>query len=253
MRLLLTNDDGILAHGLDCLEQAATPLGEVTVVAPDREQSATSHSLTLHHPIRPVRRGDRRWQIDGTPTDCVMLAVETLMDQRPEFVLSGINHGQNMGEDVLYSGTVAAAMEGLALGIPSIAISFAGGDLRADLTHLAKQVPVLTRLLRHVTSLPAFPPNTLLNVNLPPVADGEVRGFRLTRLGRRVYSNSITPMRDPWGREIFWIGGGHASWTGEEDSDFRAVEEGFVSVTPLQLDLTHYNVLEGAATWWRDP
>jgi 5'-nucleotidase len=253
MRLLLTNDDGILAHGLECLEQAAKPLGEVTVVAPDREQSATSHSLTLHHPIRPVRRGDRRWQIDGTPTDCVMLAVETLMAERPDYVLSGVNHGQNMGEDVLYSGTVAAAMEGLALGIPSIAISFAGGDLRADLTHLAKQVPVLTRLLRHVASLPSFPPNTLLNVNLPPAADGEVRGFRLTRLGRRVYSNSITPMRDPWGREIFWIGGGHASWTGEDDSDFRAIEEGFVSVTPLQLDLTHYNVLEGAATWWRDP
>jgi 5'-nucleotidase len=182
-----------------------------------------------------------------------MLAVETLMAERPDYVLSGVNHGQNMGEDVLYSGTVAAAMEGLALGIPSIAISFAGGDLRADLTHLAKQVPVLTRLLRHVASLPSFPPNTLLNVNLPPAADGEVRGFRLTRLGRRVYSNSITPMRDPWGREIFWIGGGHASWTGEDDSDFRAIEEGFVSVTPLQLDLTHYNVLEGAATWWRDP
>ena len=253
MRLLLTNDDGILAHGLDCLEQAAKPLGDVTVVAPDREQSATSHSLTLHHPIRPVRRGDRRWQIDGTPTDCVMLAVETLMAERPDYVLSGINHGQNMGEDVLYSGTVAAAMEGLALGIPSIAISFAGGDLRADLTHLAKQVPVLTRLLRHIASLPAFPPNTLLNVNLPPVDDGQVKGFRLTRLGRRVYSNSITPMRDPWGREIFWIGGGHASWTGEDDSDFRAIQEGFVSVTPLQLDLTHYNVLEGAATWWRDP
>ena len=253
MRLLLTNDDGILAHGLDCLEQAAKPLGEVTVVAPDREQSATSHSLTLHHPIRPVRRGDRRWQIDGTPTDCVMLAVETLMAERPDYVLSGVNHGQNMGEDVLYSGTVAAAMEGLALGIPSIAISFAGGDLRADLTHLAKQVPVLTRLLRHVASLPTFPPSTLLNVNLPPVDDGEVKGFRLTRLGRRVYSNSITPMRDPWGREIFWIGGGHASWTGEDDPDFRAIQEGYVSVTPLQLDLTHYNVLEGAATWWRDP
>ena len=111
---------------------AAEPLGEVTVVAPDREQSATSHSLTLHHPLRPVRRGERRWQVDGTPTDCVMLALEALMPERPDFVLSGINHGQNMGEDVLYSGTVAAAMEGLALGVPSIAISFAGGDLRAD-------------------------------------------------------------------------------------------------------------------------
>ena len=114
------------------------------VVAPDREQSATSHSLTLHHPLRPVKRAERRWQVDGTPTDCVMLAVEALMDERPDFVLSGINHGQNMGEDVLYSGTVAAAMEGLALGIPSIAFSFAGGDLRADLTHLKEQVSVLT-------------------------------------------------------------------------------------------------------------
>jgi len=252
MRLLLTNDDGILANGLECLEQAAEPLGEVVVVAPDREQSATSHSLTLHHPIRPVRRGDRRWQVDGTPTDCVMLAVEALMKERPDYVLSGINHGQNMGEDVLYSGTVAAAMEGLALGIPSIAISFAGGDLRADLTHLRKQITVLTDLLRHLTSLPAFPANTLLNVNLPPVEGAAVKGVRLTRLGRRVYSNSITPMHDPWGREIFWIGGGHASWTGQEDSDFRAIEEGFISVTPLHLDLTHYNVLEAAGTWWRD-
>ena len=112
---------------------------------------------------------------------------------------------------------------------------------------------MLTNLLRHITLLPTFPANTLLNVNLPPVEDGQVKGVRLTRLGRRVYSNSITPMRDPWGREIFWIGGGHVSWTGEEDSDFRAIEDGFVSVTPLHLDLTHYNVLEGAATWWRDP
>jgi 5'/3'-nucleotidase len=252
MQLLLTNDDGILAHGLQCLMEAAEPLGDVTIVAPDREQSATSHSLTLHHPLRPVRRGDRRWQVDGTPTDCVMLAVEALMPSRPAFVLSGINHGQNMGEDVLYSGTVAAAMEGLALGIPSIAISFAGGDLRADLTFLKEQVKVLTPLLRHLTSLPSFPASTLLNVNLPPVPADQVRGVRLTRLGRRVYSNSITPMRDPWGRDIFWIGGGEISWEGEENSDFRAVEEGFVSVTPLHLDLTHFGMLEGASTWWRD-
>ena len=252
MHLLLTNDDGILANGLQCLTEAADPLGEVTIVAPDREQSATSHSLTLHHPLRPVRRGERRWQVDGTPTDCVMLAVEALMSSRPDFVLSGINHGQNMGEDVLYSGTVAAAMEGLALGIPSIAISFAGGDLRADLTFLKEQVKVLTPLLRHLTGLPSFPASTLLNVNLPPVPADKVRGVRLTRLGRRVYSNSITPMRDPWGRDIFWIGGGEISWEGEENSDFRAVEEGFVSVTPLHLDLTHFGMLEGAATWWRD-
>src|SRR6059036_2343947 len=139
MRLLLTNDDGILAHGLECLQEAAQPLGEVVVVAPDREQSATSHSLTLHHPLRPVQRGERRWQVDGTPTDCVLLAVEALMPERPDFVLSGVNHGQKMGDDVLYSGTVAAAMEGLSLGIPSIAVSFAWRDFRADTQKLADQ------------------------------------------------------------------------------------------------------------------
>jgi 5'-nucleotidase len=253
MRLLVTNDDGILAHGIECLIAAAEPLGEVSVVAPDREQSATSHSLTLHHPVRPVLRGQRRWQVDGTPTDCVMLAVEALMSERPDFVLSGVNHGQNMGEDVLYSGTVAAAMEGLALGIPSIAISYAGGDLRADVSQLRQQVQVLTPLLRHLTSLPSFPANTLLNVNLPPVSADAISGVRLTRLGRRVYSQSVAPMRDPWGREIYWIGGGDITWSGEENSDFRAIQEGFISVTPLHLDLTHFDVLQGAATWWRDP
>src|SRR3982750_4260157 len=176
MRLLCTNDDGILAHGLETLVHAAESLGEVHVVAPDREQSATSHSLTLHHPVRPVQRGERRWQVDGTPTDCVLLALEALMPERPDFVLSGINHGHNMGEDVLYSGTVAAAMEGLALGIPAIAFSFAGGDLRADLTHLREQVRVITPLLKRIVSLPTFPAHTLLNINLPPVPADEVKG-----------------------------------------------------------------------------
>ena len=253
MRLLVTNDDGILAHGIECLISAAEPLGEVTVVAPDREQSATSHSLTIHHPLRPVSRGERRWQVDGTPTDCVMLAIEALMPTRPDFVLSGVNHGHNMGEDVLYSGTVAAAMEGLALGVPAIAISFAAaGDLRADVFHLNEQVKVLTPLLKHLTSLDSFPANTLFNVNLPPVPAGDVRGVKLTRLGRRVYSQSVAPMKDPWGRPIYWIGGGAITWSGEQDSDFRAIEERYVSVTPLHLDLTHFGALEGAEKWWRD-
>src|SRR6476661_1267251 len=182
MKFLASNDDGILAHGLECLVAAAEPLGDVTVVAPDREQSATSHSLTLHHPLRPVKRGERRWQVDGTPTDCVMLAIEGLMPERPDWVLSGINHGQNMGEDVLYSGTVAAAMEGLSLGVPSIAVSFAGGDLRADVTRLREQVATLSKVLAHITKLPAFPANTLLNINLPPLAGQQVKGIRLTRL-----------------------------------------------------------------------
>lgn len=252
MRILCTNDDGILAYGLECLVRAAREIGDVTVVAPDREQSATSHSLTLHHPLRPVARGPQRFQVDGTPTDCVMLAVEALMPERPNFVLSGINHGQNMGEDVLYSGTVAAAMEGLALGIPSIAISFAGGDLRADVSRLDEQVTVLVPLLRRLTSLTPFPADTLLNINLPPVSPAEQRGVRLTRLGRRVYSNSIQPMRDPWGREIYWIGGGEISWQGSDDSDFQAIRDSCVSVTPLHLDLTNRDMLDTRERWWQD-
>lgn len=250
MHILLSNDDGILARGLQCLERACEGLGTVSVVAPDREQSATSHSLTMHHPLRPVRLGERRWQVDGTPTDCVLLGVSALVDGKPDFVISGINHGPNMGEDVLYSGTVAAAMEGLALGIPSIAVSFAGSQLRADAL-LEQQVPVLRQLLAHLTALPDFPPNTLLSVNLPPVEADRITGVKLTRLGRRVYSDSLTPMKDPWGRQIYWVGGGSVQWSGPEDSDFRAVHDGYVSVTPLHLDLTHTDRLLDAERWWR--
>ena len=252
MRILLSNDDGILAKGLGILEQAVTPLGDIHVVAPDREQSATSHSLTLHHPLRPVRLGEKRWQVDGTPTDCVLLACEALLDARPDFVLSGINHGPNMGEDVLYSGTVAAAMEGLALGIPAIALSFAGSLLRAD-AMLETQVPQIRSLVSHLMQLKTFPPDTLLNVNLPAVPGPEIKGVRLTRLGRRVFSDSITKMKDPWGREILWIGGGSVEWSGPEDSDFRAVHDGYISVTPLHLDLTHRDILDTATDWWQAP
>lgn len=251
MRLLCSNDDGILARGLDCLERAARPLGEVWTVAPDREQSATSHSLTLHHPLRPIQLGDRRWQVDGTPTDCVMLAIEALLPERPDFVLSGINHGPNMGEDVLYSGTVAAAMEGLALGVPSIAVSFAGRVLRSDDHLLDDHVETLSKLLAHLIALPTFPADTLLNVNIPAIPPADVKGMKLTRLGRRVFSDSLTPMKDPWGREIFWIGGGSVAWSGSEDSDFRAVRDGFVSITPLHLDLTARDRLDDSERWWR--
>jgi 5'-nucleotidase len=251
MRLLLSNDDGILARGLECLERAARPLGDVWVVAPDREQSATSHSLTLHHPLRPVQLGDQRWQVDGTPTDCVMVAISALLPDRPDFVLSGINHGPNMGEDVLYSGTVAAAMEGLALGVPSIAVSFAGRVLRSDDSLLEDHVSTLTTLLDHLTKLPAFPADTLLNVNIPAVPAAEVKGVKLTRLGRRVFSDSLTKMKDPWGREILWIGGGSVAWSGSDDSDFRAVKDSYVSVTPLHLDLTARDRLDDSARWWQ--
>jgi 5'-nucleotidase len=253
MRFLCTNDDGILAHGLECLVRAAKQIGDVTVVAPDREQSATSHSLTLHHPLRAIQRGENRYQVDGTPTDCVMLALEMLMPVKPDFVLSGINHGQNMGEDVLYSGTVAAAMEGLALGIRSIAISYAGRDFFADSSRLEELVQVLVPLLTHITGLSDLPADTLLNINIPPVRPADINGVKLTRLGRRVYSNSIRPMEDPWGRPIYWIGGGEVTWAGDDRSDFQAIRDGYVSVTPLHLDLTHHVRFDEAEVWWRTP
>lgn len=254
MLFLCSNDDGILAHGLASLERAAGALGDVFVVAPDREQSATSHSLTLHHPLRPVKLGENRWQVDGTPTDCVMLAIEQLMPARPDFVLSGINHGPNMGEDVLYSGTVAAAMEGLSLGVPSIAISFAGRDtLGAKAALLAEHVEPLSALLKHLTSLPKFPEHTLFNVNIPGVPAAEIKGVKLTKLGRRTFSDSIAKMKDPWGRPIYWIGGGQVTWTADEGTDVHAVRDGYISVTPLHLDVTFQARLDDAEKWWKAP
>ena len=253
MLLLCSNDDGILAPGLACLEQAARSLGDVFVVAPDREQSATSHSLTLHHPLRPIQLGEHRWQVDGTPTDCVMLAIEALMPQRPDFVLSGMNHGPNMGEDVLYSGTVAAAMEGLALGVPAIAVSYAGRDFHTAGVVLDQYVEPMAKLFRHITRLPAFPQHTLLNVNIPPVPAAEIKGVRLTRLGRRVFSDSIAKMKDPWGRPIYWIGGGSVTWSAGEGTDVDAVREGYISITPLHLDITNEARLTDSERWWIAP
>src|SRR3954470_17354108 len=178
MNILVTNDDGILAPGLALLADACRAVGTVSVVAPDREQSGTSHSLTLHRPLRPMRRPDGAIQVDGTPTDCVMLAVGALLPERPQFVFSGINHGPNMGEDVLYSGTVAAAMEAVMLGVPGIGISFAGNSPE---TMLSYREP-LVQLIRRITSVDDYPKDTLLNINLPRVPASEVKGVRVTRL-----------------------------------------------------------------------
>jgi 5'-nucleotidase len=215
------------------------------VVAPDREQSATSHSLTLHRPIRATRRADGAYQVDGTPTDCVLLALDALMPEKPDFVFSGVNHGPNMGEDVLYSGTVAAAMEGLAARIPSVAISYGSFDLE----HLESHRGGLTRLLGGIVAIESFPPDTLLNVNLPPIPGDQVKGVKVTHLGSRVFHEEVARMKDPWGRDIYWIGGGHVTWSGGADSDFRAVGEGFISVTPLHVDMTNYDLLEAARGW----
>jgi 5'-nucleotidase len=244
MRILVTNDDGYLALGIQALVRAARPLGEVDVVAPDREQSATSHSLTMHHPLRVRTARDAR-VVDGTPTDCVVLAVGELLDEKPDVVLSGINHGANMGDDVLYSGTVAGAMEATLLGIPAVAVSYVGRDPE----QIDAWVPVVSGLLARIVERDGFPGETLLNINLPPIPPSELKGVRITRLGRRVYEGSLTRAHDPNGREYFWIGGGETRWWGESDSDFRAIEEGYVSVTPLHLDLTNFDLLKDIRDW----
>ena len=246
MNILISNDDGILARGLAVLGEVCASLGQVTVVAPDREQSGTSHSLTLHRPVRATRRADGAFQVDGTPTDCVLLAIDMLMPEKPDFVLSGINHGQNMGEDVFYSGTVAAAMEGLVAGIPSIAVSCAGSDLDLLATHKEG----LHALLRRIVDVKDFPTETLLNINLPAIPGDEVKGVKVTHLGSRVFSEEIALMKDPWGKDIYWIGGGRITWTGDADSDFRATSDGYISVTPLHMDMTNYDLLEVVRKWF---
>jgi 5'-nucleotidase len=175
-----------------------------------------------------------------------MLAVQALLPRRPDFVLSGVNHGMNMGEDVLYSGTVSAAMEATVFGIPSIAISYAG---RTDLQHLEAYGPVLARLLSQLLARGNFPPETLLNLNLPPVPPDQIKGVRVTRLGRRVFTDSLTQGKDPSGRPYFWIGGGNIEWAAEEGTDFHAVDAGYISVTPLHLDLTNHALIADVAGW----
>jgi len=245
MNILCTNDDGYMATGIRVLASAADGLGTVSTVAPDREQSATSHSLTLHHPLRARRTADGAFAVDGTPTDCVILGVNELLDERPDICLSGVNHGPNMGEDVLYSGTVAAAMEATVMGIPSIALSYTGNRFE----EMEAWYGVVRGILEGILDRDGFPEDTLFNVNLPAVSPSEVQGIKITSLGRRRYADSILRAKDPMGKEYFWIGGGSVSWRGPEDSDFQAVEDGYVSVTPLHLDLTNYKLLEEIRTW----
>jgi 5'-nucleotidase len=239
--ILVTNDDGIHARGLQALADALAPLGEVHVVAPDREQSAVGHALTLHRPLRVDRVADRKFAVNGTPSDCVNLAVLGLLPEPPVLVASGVNHGSNLGDDVTYSGTVSAAMEGTLLGVSSLAVSQADPDGESFEAAGAVALAVATRLL--VEGLPA---KTLLNVNVPR---GAVKGIRLTRLGHRVYREKVIREVDPRGRPYYWIGAGPPEWAEDTDADIAAVHAGFASVTPLHLDLTHHGAL-GRMTEW---
>ncbi len=232
-RILVSNDDGVHAPGLRALAEALSPLGEVSVMAPLTEQSATSHALTLHHPLRIKDLGNRTYGVEGTPTDCVLLAVREFLGARPDLVVSGVNHGPNMGEDVIYSGTVAAAMEGALLGVPSMAVSLTSWK-HPEPAVAASIAAELARVL-----LDADPPSRfLVNVNVPPLAREEIRGIRVTRLGTRVYNDAIVKKVDPRGRDYYWIGGAAPTWEAGSDTDFAAVEEGYVSLTPLLLDIT---------------
>jgi 5'-nucleotidase len=232
-RILLANDDGVHAPGLRALGGALADLGEVTVVAPLTEQSATSHSLTLYHPLRIQTLEPRVHAVDGTPTDCVLLAIKELLEEKPDLVVSGINRGPNLGEDVLYSGTVAAAMEAALLGVPAVAFSLAARE-EADYEAAAEVARrLVAQLLRQ-----ELPPRFLINVNIPPIPFEEIRGFKLARLGSRVYHDIIVRKQDPRGRDYYWIGGSDATWHPSPDSDFQAVEDGHVSLTPLLLDFT---------------
>ncbi len=235
MRILVCNDDGIRAAGIRALEAALQPLGDVWVVAPDREQSAAGHSLSLYRPLRVEELDERHFAVDGTPTDAVNLAINGIMKVRPDLVVSGINHGANLGDDITYSGTVSAAMEGTLLGVPSIAVSLAGRDT-LDFSLAAGFAGRLAVLV----GARGLPRDTLLNVNVPGVPAAEVRGWRVTRQGKRRYGDAIVEHLDPRGRKYYWIGGDDLGFVPAEGTDCTAIADGFISITPLHLDLTNY-------------
>ena len=247
MRVLVSNDDGVDAPGIRHLAEALRAAGhEVTVVAPDRDRSGASNSLTLDQPIRASQRGNDTWSVAGTPTDCVHLALSGMLDSDPDIVLSGINNTSNLGDDVIYSGTVAAAMEGRCLGLPAIAVSLASVDHNAQHFETAARaaVEITARLITD-----PLPADTILNVNVPDVPWHEVRGFEVTRLGNRHRAEPCIRQEDPRGRTIWWIGPPGPAQDSGAGTDFHAVRNGYISITPIHVDLTRYQALENVASW----
>ena len=246
--ILICNDDGIDAVGIKVLEAALRSLGHVVTVAPDKERSASSHSLTLRKPIEVITVDEDHYRVCGTPTDCVLLATQIILDRAPDVVVSGINHGPNMGEDVTYSGTVAAAFEGTILGAASIAISalqrsVANADVNGRYARIIVE-EVLTR---------GLPKGTLLNVNIPDPDISEIKGIRITKLGSRAYENFIDEEKSPDKKALYTIGGNEPIWKDDEGTDIAAIREGTVSITPLQLDLTNYKAIVDMERWRLEP
>jgi 5'-nucleotidase len=244
MHILLSNDDGYLAEGLLALTNALREYAEISVVAPDKNCSAASNSLTLEMPLRAYKADNGIIRVDGTPTDCVHLAITGLLAKEPDMVFAGINHGANLGDDVLYSGTVAAATEGRFLGFPAVAISLAGSNP----VHFETAAHVAVILLKQLINHP-LPQDTLLNVNVPNIPLKELKGYQATRLGQRHKSEPVIRMNDPRGRPIYWVGPPGAEQDAGPGTDFYAINAGYVSVTPLQLDLTWHDRIHAIKAW----
>src|SRR5690242_15570432 len=243
MKILVSNDDGYFAPGITLLAEALGRLGEVTVFAPERDRSGSSNSLTLDRPLTVRRAPNGFFSVNGTPTDCVHIAVTGVLDFTPDLVVSGINLGANMGDDTIYSGTVAAAAEGFLLGVPSVAISLASKTA----AHFETAAGVALELLERHNREPAGP--WLLNVNVPDVERTQVRGYRITRLGRRHKAEDVVRMQSPRGETVYWVGAAGAAADAGEGTDFHAVENRYVSVTPLQIDLTNREQMAGVTSW----
>jgi 5'-nucleotidase len=233
--ILITNDDGVYSPGIQLLAKRLAELDETVIVAPDRERSAAGHSMTLHRPLLIEQLKENVYSVNGTPTDCVNIAVKGLLKETPRLVVSGINKGPNMGDDVTYSGTVAGAIEARILGVPSFAVSIAAREN----FRFSEAAEVALRVARHILS-EGEAEGTLLNVNVPNLPVGDIKGTAITRLGKRIYHQMTVERVDPRGKKYYWIGGGEPEWERGEGTDFDAIDRGMVSVTPLHLDLTDY-------------
>ncbi len=246
MKILLSNDDGYRAQGLEALALAIRPLGSIAIVAPDRNRSGASNSLTLDVPVRAALYDVDSYYVNGTPTDCVHLAISGLFDFEHDIVVSGVNDGANLGDDTLYSGTVAAAVEGRFLGLPAIAVSLVvePGSPR----NFASAARVAAQLVSRMAKLPFRGP-VILNVNVPDLPEGELRGIKVTRLGSRHRAKPIVPAKDPRGRNVYWVGSAGGGQDAGPGTDFHAVAEGYASITPLQIDLTRHAALPELERW----
>lgn len=245
MNILLTNDDGINANGIKILARHLERIGNVAIVAPDREQSAVGHALTLHNPLRAVKLRTNVYSVDGTPTDCVNLGIHSLLSFKPDIVISGVNHGANLGDDITYSGTVSAAMEATLMGIPAFAVSLATNTEPDDFTHAASFAVKLAGIIMDK----GLPDDTFLNVNVPNLPQAKLKKPLVTRQGKRSYGGMIVDKIDPRGRNYYWIGTADMEFHDLEGTDFYAVNRGHISITPLHLDLTNYSSLQVLEEW----